>query len=293
MDASVVICTFDRPQLLRDALESLTLDDPGQAGWEVLLVDNGGRKQTRAVAEEFLGRLPLRVIREERVGKSRALNAAISNATGELLLLADDDVEVRSGWRKSFADAATRHPEAGWFGGRSIPKWADGTPEWARKDLPPALRGYACWYDLGPESRPYRASDLAPIGACMAVRASTFETVGGYDIGLGPRGSDRGVGDDTELVRRAQAKGIPGYWVPEAVVDHFVPAKRMTPGAVFRYGLIKGAQQARMSGQTSGVGSAAARVASQLARGLAQRLAGRRGNALVCFLNAGLAWSGR
>lgn len=257
---------------------------------QILIVDNGPNEKTAEVVDEFRGKLPLRFLREPEPGKSKALNAGLAAASGDLLLFADDDVELRPGWREAFVEAAQECADAGWFGGRSIPKWADGTPEWARSDLPPALRGYACWYDLGPEGRPYRESDLAPIGACMAVRASTFATIGGYEIGLGPRGADRGIGDDTELIRRAQMRGIPGFWVPEAIVDHFVPTERLAPKAVFRYGIIKGAQQARMSGQVPSRPRATARLSEQLLRGLWQRLLGRPGNALVCTLNAGLAW---
>lgn len=288
--ATVVVCTFDRPALLRGTLESLCRDSSGPATWELLLVDNGGFEATKRVAAEFAGRLPLCLIREERIGKSHALNAAVRSARGDLLLFTDDDAEVRPGWRRAFVAAAARVPEAGWFGGRSVPRWSGGTPEWTQRDLPDALRGYACSYDLGSPERTYGESELAPIGACMAVRAATFAAIGGYDPELGPRATDRGVGDDTELVLRARRHGIAGYWVPEAVVDHHVSAERMRALAVFRYGRIKGQQQASMTSSPHSWMSSVVRIASQLSRGALQRLRGKPGNALVCVLNAGLAW---
>jgi len=287
--ASVVVCTFDRPRLLRATLESLGRDGSAPASWELLLIDNGGCEATREVAAAFVERLPLRVIREEHVGKSCALNAAVANAAGELLLFADDDVEVRPGWMGAFVAAAASAPRAGWFGGRSIPKWGEGAPVWVRRGVPEALRGYCCHYDLGLEPREYRPGDPLPIGASMAVRASTFRAIGGFDERVGPRGRERGVGEDTDLLRRAAAGGIAGLYVPAAVVDHFVPAERLTRRAILRYGLLKGRQQAIAEGRRAGRLAAAGRALDQSARGAVQWARRRSDLLAVCLLNVGLA----
>lgn len=288
--ASVVVCTYERPALLERLLASLAgVARDTREDWELVLVDNGASPRAREVAGRFEGSLPLRFLREARTGKSWALNTGLAEARGELLLFADDDVEVRPGWIRAFVNAAEQVPEAGWFGGRSVPRWGIGVPGWARSELPPALRGYACDYDLGPVPRFYGETELRPIGACMAVRAETFRATGGYEPGLGPRGVDRGVGDDTELIDRAIARGIRGYWVPQAVVDHFVPAERLRPKALFRYGRIKGAQQAVQTGRRGDRATALLRACGQIGRGLVQRLRGRPGQAAVCLLNAGLA----
>lgn len=289
--ASVIVCTYDRPELLARLLASLTVEAKStRSEWELIVVDNGADPRTESVTRSLEESLPLRLVRERRVGKSWALNAGLAAARGDLLLFADDDVEVRPGWIAAFLRAANAEPDAGWFGGRSIPRWAAGTPSWARRDLPEALRGYVCDYDLGPSPRYYEPRDLRPIGASMAVRADTFAATGGYDPMLGPRGTDRGVGDDTELIERAMALGVRGFWVPDAVVDHFVPATRLRLRSLFRYGRIKGAQQAMQVGRRGRRIAAAQRVLDQFTRGLFQILRGQRGKAAVCALNAGLAW---
>lgn len=289
---SLVVCTYERAALLERMLASAArLEIPPGLPWEIVLVDNGSGDATQRVAEGFRERLPLVVLREPRPGKTLALNRAVAAAAGELLLFADDDVTLRRPWLRSFVEAAAADPEAGWFGGRSVPAWEGAAPGWIGPDVLGAFGGYLCNYDLGGVGRPYREGDLLPIGACMAVRRGVFERVGLFDTGLGPRGKDRGVGDDTELIMRARSAGIAGRYVPEAVVDHFVPAGRLRAASVLRYGVIKGRQQAAIAGRRGGPPQG--RVAGQAARGLVQLARGRRDRALVCVLNIGLAIGSR
>jgi hypothetical protein len=67
--------------------------------------------------------------------------------------------------------------------------------------------------------------------ASMAVRRDAFEKVGGFRVGFGKVG-DRSRPEDTDLcLRMSEASG--GHWmyVPDAVIDHPVPADKAT----FRY----------------------------------------------------------
>jgi GT2 family glycosyltransferase len=60
----------------------------------------------------------------------------------------------------------------------------------------------------------------------MAVRRDVFEAVGGFRVGFGKVG-DRARPEDTELcLRMSQANGGRWMFVPEAVIDHPVPAER-------------------------------------------------------------------
>ncbi len=51
-DVSLVICTYNRCQLLRHTLESVTrLRPPGGVNWELLVVDNNSSDDTRSVVQ--------------------------------------------------------------------------------------------------------------------------------------------------------------------------------------------------------------------------------------------------
>lgn len=65
---SLALCTYNRAALLGQALSSLADCAAPTSDWELLLIDNNSRDATRAVAESFRGRLPLRYVFESEQG---------------------------------------------------------------------------------------------------------------------------------------------------------------------------------------------------------------------------------
>ena len=286
-DVSVIVCTYNRSALLAQTLESMCgLNVPPGLDWEVLVVDNNSPDDTFDVATNFQKKLPLRCLREPRQGKTFALNRAVAESSGTLTLFTDDDVRLSEDWLVQYVRALRDHPEAGWFGGRIYPWWPSGQPKWLREDGFQMLQGYFVSYDLGDRERLYTAADLLPCGANMAVARRTFELIGGYREDLGPRGNLRGVADDTELIQRAIHLGISGVYVPAAACEHLVPQDRLRFTSFFRYGLLKGEQQARANPTQFGNGSIC-RSGLDLLRGGCQMLRQRSDRARVCLINSG------
>ncbi|NQS90704.1 glycosyltransferase [Patescibacteria group bacterium] len=50
---SVVVCTYNRDKLLRDALESLVKQSLDKSEFEVIIVDNGATDNTKEVSIDF------------------------------------------------------------------------------------------------------------------------------------------------------------------------------------------------------------------------------------------------
>ena len=72
MNVTVILCTYNRCQSLAKALESVAVSTlPKSIEWEVLVVDNNSRDQTRKVVEEFCRRYPgrFRYLFESRQGQ--------------------------------------------------------------------------------------------------------------------------------------------------------------------------------------------------------------------------------
>jgi glycosyltransferase involved in cell wall biosynthesis len=128
MDLSVVVCTYNRERLLQGALEQMCrLHVPEGVEWELLVVDNGSTDGTDLVIDTFAGRLPLRKLREDRPGKSFALNHAVAGARGAYLVFTDDDVLVGPNWLAAYAAAFQQWPGDAVFGG-PIAALFEGTP---------------------------------------------------------------------------------------------------------------------------------------------------------------------
>ena len=73
----------------------------------------------------------MRALREEKLGRSAALNSGMRVARGRLLLFTDDDVTVDPEWVESFVRLFERHPEAELAGGAIFPVPRDlSWPPW-------------------------------------------------------------------------------------------------------------------------------------------------------------------
>jgi len=286
-DVSLVICTYNRCQLLQQTLDSITrLTVPAGLDWEILVLDNNSSDDTPKVADAFTGRLPLRYIFEPRQGKTRALNRALAEAQGELLCFTDDDVQLAPTWLEAFVDAAQAYPEAGLVWRAIEPWWPTARPSWLRDESLPALSAFVVIYDLGDRVRWYRDGDSPPAGACMAVRRATFDRIGGYREDLGPNGTTKGTCDDSELTIRSLQQGIRGVFVPQARCLHYVEMDRLRVRDFLRYGIGKGQNQARMD--ASCPPGSLWHAATQTVRGLRQAAIGRWDRVLICALNVGV-----
>ena len=87
MNITVILCTYNRCRTLEKALTSVAASAlPLSIEWEVLVVDNNSRDQTRDVVEDFCTRYPgrFRYLFEPHQGKSYALNTGIREARGDV-----------------------------------------------------------------------------------------------------------------------------------------------------------------------------------------------------------------
>ena len=170
MDISVVICTYNRCRSLADSLESVANSRlPDSVEWEVVVVDNNSRDQTRQTVERFCQRYPqrFRYVFESDQGLSHARNAGIREARGAIIAFTDDDLTVEPTWLQNVtAPLRDEGPWAG-TGGRILPAQTFAAPKWFALEGPYSMGGvlYA-HFDLG--EKPCEL-DRAPYGANMAI----------------------------------------------------------------------------------------------------------------------------
>jgi len=236
VDLTVVICTLDRPESLRQTLRTLATQSWG-GSWDILVVDNGGGDASGERACALVHDLPvdLRVTVEARRGLSFARNRALAEARGDAIVFIDDDVNCLPGWLAAHGDALRDASVAG-VGGRILPMLPERTPECFRMQYTRKHGGPVSRYDFGDEPREITPDGPVkpPFGANMAVRRGIALSLGGFrtDLGWGERMLP---GEETELLRRVLAAGGRLLYVPAAAVEHRIEPTRVTYGYYARW----------------------------------------------------------
>jgi glucosyl-dolichyl phosphate glucuronosyltransferase len=225
MNVSVILCTFNRCESLRTALESVAVSQlPDSVSWEVLVVDNNSKDKTRAIVDEFAGRYPghFRYLFEPQQGKSYALNSGVRESSGEILAFMDDDVVVDSNWLRILT-SIFHDPQWAGAGGRILPERSFTPPPWLPIQNKYALAPLAI-FDIGAQPGEMRE---APFGTNMAFRREVFEKVGGFRTDLGPCPGSETRSEDTEFGYRALAAGRRLWYQPSALVYHSLSPHRL------------------------------------------------------------------
>ncbi len=231
---TVVLPTFRRPEALARALAGLAAQvDPPP--YRLVVVDNDPAPHPEPVVPPGA-----RLVRELVPGAAAARNRGIAETDTPLLAMLDDDVVPEPGWLRALA-APVLDGRADLVGGRVVLDPCVSRPRW----LSPGLEGYLTALDLGRGE-----SDLGPdetlLTASLLTRTDLLRAIGGFDPGLGPRGSTQLVGDDVHVVRALRAAGARARWVPESVVVHELPAARLRPGWVLRRAYLQGRSDWRL-----------------------------------------------
>jgi len=249
-DASVLIATYNRAALLDGTLDSIAhLRMPGRT-WEVVVVDNNSRDETRAVVELHARNypVPLQYAREVRQGRSSALNAGLAIVRGTIVAMTDDDVQVQEGWLAAACDAILESvdPAIRYAGGPVEPMWEAPPPAWldlTRGDL----WGTIAIQDHGRESFVYETARKVPLGANMAAHRALFVEIGGFRGDLGRTSGATPLGQEVpEWLMRVRAAGYCGAYVPAMRVRHHIPASRLTRRYFRRWWYGKGLSRAAL-----------------------------------------------
>jgi len=220
MNLSVVICTRNRAVMLREFIGPLAAQVERVSG-ELLIIDNLSSDDTRDVVESTQSECVKYYLCEEP-GLSKARNAGVGLARGEIVAFLDDDSEPCENWAEAVISAFSE-PSVDALGGRTILKWPQTRPKW----FPVEFERYLAPYDRG-ASRFEITDSYYPVGANMAFRRSVFERFGLFDARLGYSGEAKVGWEDIELIKRTARRGGKIIYDPEAFVYHHVGADKTT-----------------------------------------------------------------
>ena len=206
---TAVIATCDRGAAVARAVRSILANDPPVL--ELVVVDQSSDDSTEVALRPLAAETDLlRYRRLTQPGLSRARNDAIRGATGEYVAITDDDCEVPPEWAGRVVEAFERDERIAVVFGNVLPAPFDA----AAGFIPGYVRD-----DIFLADDPAKKAGIDGIGACMALRLSAWNALGGFDEMLGPGGAFPG-GDEGDFAIRALAAGWYVLETPHLWVDH-------------------------------------------------------------------------
>jgi GT2 family glycosyltransferase len=221
---SIVICSRNRPDRLRECLSSLR--QVAYSPLEILVVDNApsGPETSEVVMELAKQDARIRYICEPEPGLSRARNRGFSQAAFDLVAFTDDDTVVDPGWPAAIASGFAADPKVECITGLVTSRSLDTPPErYFDSRYPWGMKFDARRYDLQ-ENRgssnfyPFSAG-IFGTGANFAVRRLGLRRIGGFDPLLGAGSLTRG-GEDLDVFFRVILAGGRICYMPSALVWH-------------------------------------------------------------------------
>jgi len=226
-DISVVVCTYNRAALLREALRSLFAQKVRDFTFEIVVVDNNSSDDTPAMVESLKTESPvnLHYVRESRQGNAYARNAGVAQAEASIVAFIDDDCIADENWLATIKSAFDRDPDLAFVGGRVLPVWESEPPSWLKAShwAPLAL------LDYGAEQR--KISGQKPLGlltANIAVRKEVFDELGGFLASLQRVKGSIGSMEDHEFLQRICRSGRRGLYLPDLITWAGVDPERMS-----------------------------------------------------------------
>ncbi|MBI1779540.1 MAG: glycosyltransferase [Proteobacteria bacterium] len=237
---SIIVPTRDRLPLLRTCLSGL-MRATIYPNKEILVVDNDSSEPETL---DYLARISkepcVRVFRRPGAFNFSGLNNyAVSKASGDLLCLMNNDIEIiDASWLNELVSHAVR-PEVGAVGPKLL--YPNGTIQHAGVVLGAGgVAGHA--YAGSPDGAPGHQQRLrvcqqvsAVTGACMVLRKAVYQEVGGLD-----EQRLRIAYNDIDLCLRLRRAGYALIWSPHAVLRHHESASRSSDTDLNNYARYQG-----------------------------------------------------
>jgi GT2 family glycosyltransferase len=218
-DISIVVCTYNRADMLRGALASLyNLATGGAFTYEIVVIDNASTDATptaiAAAAAESAA--PLRGVHEPQRGVVAARNRGIREARGKWIAFFDDDQFAEERWLAELYRGAGDKKCRVVGGAVRLLMRSD-----IDRSLHPTVRMLLGESYPAAEPRMY-GGRLTPGCGNLMIERSVFDEVGVFQTAIDGRG------EDTDLFERIERAGIESWYFPAAIVDHLTPSERLT-----------------------------------------------------------------
>ena len=212
---TIVVCTYNRAELLWDCLHSLTQQTVPDSVFQLVVVDNNSSDDTFKVASSFSGKIKnLSIIQERKQGLSYARNAGVAATKTTWISFLDDDAKAAPDWVESILTTIDKD-DFDCFGGVYLPWHRFGPkPKWFRSswETNKAIQPH---YGILPAS-------VYPSGGNFSCKVELIKAYGGFSPIFGMNGHRVAYGEETHLFRRMRQDNLRIGFNPDVVIHHCV-----------------------------------------------------------------------
>ena len=226
MDVSILIVNWNSKDFLGPCLRSIERHAAG-TGHEVLVIDSGSFDGCGELLAASFPRVRF-IQSPANLGFAGANNEAVRQARGSRLLFLNPDTELESQAVSAMVEHLERSPDAGAVGCRLLN--GDGSIQACCVQSFPTILGqllnsellmrlfprWSLWGMptlLEPGRDPARVDVVS--GACLMVRRSDFERVGGFSEDYFM------YAEDVDLCHKLRQAGFVNYYLPQVTVRHY------------------------------------------------------------------------
>lgn len=165
MMISIITPTFNRAKLIGNMINSVI--NQTYTDWELIIVDDGSKDDTKEVIQPYLKNARIRYIRKENSGATHSRNVGALQAKGSFITFLDSDDEAYPAWLETTAKLIDEETAIICLG--AIRRFSDGN----------TVNEY-------PESYLFLNEKVTTkfTSGSLFIRKEVFDSVGGYDINL-------------------------------------------------------------------------------------------------------------
>ncbi|MFD2572154.1 glycosyltransferase [Spirosoma soli] len=202
---SVIIPVFNRPDELRELLDSLTRQT--YKNFEVLVIEDGSTNRADQVVADFEGQLSIHYFFKENSGQGFTRNYGFERAQGDYFVIFDSDALVPPHYFAAIEQQVQN-------------QWLDayGGPDTAHPDFSPIQKAIS--YSM---TSPFTTGGIRgskknlggtyhPRSFNMGLSRKVWETIGGYRLSR--------MGEDIEFAIRIIEHGFKTGLIPDAFIYH-------------------------------------------------------------------------
>ena len=219
VSCSVVIPVHNKVALTTQCLDAILADQHPLIKRDVIVVNDGSTDQTARTLLDYAGRIAV-ITNLPGKGFSGACNVGVAASRGDYVVLLNNDTIPSPGWLAALLAHAEAHPVAGIVGAKLL--FPDDTVQHAGVALgcdrfPRHIYiGFPGDHPAVNVSRQFQVVT----GACMLVRRTVWDQLGGLDLGY------RNGWEDVDFCLRARAAGHEVHYCHRSVLYHLESVSR-------------------------------------------------------------------